>query len=82
MAATTPAAVAAPASTTEGAASTSSASEAAGQTATPRTLDQVEQEIRKAEAVLAELQSKEKLVFIEVAPDTIAKVVSDRTGVP
>jgi type VI secretion system protein VasG len=79
---TTPAAVAAPASTTEGAASTSSASEAAGQTATPRTLDQVEQEIRKAEAVLAELQSKEKLVFIEVAPDTIAKVVSDRTGVP
>jgi type VI secretion system protein VasG len=79
---TTPAAVAAPASTTEGAASTSSASEAAGQTATPRTLDQVEQEIRKAEGVLAELQSKEKLVFIEVAPDTIAKVVSDRTGVP
>lgn len=49
---------------------------------TPRTLDQVEQEIRTAEAALAELQSKEKLVFIEVAPDTIAKVVSDRTGVP
>ena len=56
--------------------------EASDQTATPRTLDQVEQEIRAAEAVLAELQSKEKLVFIEVAPDTIAKVVSDRTGVP
>lgn len=49
---------------------------------TPRTLEQIEQDIHKAEAVLAELQVKEKLVFIEVAPDTIAKVVSDRTGVP
>lgn len=56
--------------------------QAAEEGATPRSLDQVEQEIRTAEAALAELQSKEKLVFIEVAPDTIAKVVSDRTGVP
>lgn len=79
---TTPAAAVAPASTSEGASPASATPEAAGQTVTPRTLDQIEQEIRKAEAVLAELQSKEKLVFIEVAPDTIAKVVSDRTGVP
>jgi type VI secretion system protein VasG len=70
------------ASTPDGAASASATPEANEQTATSRTLDQVEQEIRKAEAILAELQSKEKLVFIEVAPDTIAKVVSDRTGVP
>lgn len=56
--------------------------EEAAPVVTPRTLDQVEQDIHKAEAVLAELQVKEKLVFIEVAPDTIAKVVSDRTGVP
>lgn len=79
---TTADAAAATASASDGAASASATPEAAGQTAAPRTLDQVEQEIRKAEAVLAELQSKEKLVFIEVAPDTIAKVVSDRTGVP
>ncbi len=65
-----------------GAVSADATLEATDQTATPRTLDQVEQEIRAAEAALAELQSKEKLVFIEVAPDTIAKVVSDRTGVP
>jgi type VI secretion system protein VasG len=81
-AANTPGVSAVPASTPDGAASASATSEANAQTATPRTLDQVEQEIRKAEAILAELQSKEKLVFIEVAPDTIAKVVSDRTGVP
>lgn len=80
--ATTPGAPAAPAGIAEGAASAAATPTASEQTATPRTLDQVEQEIRKAEAALAELQGKEKLVFIEVAPDTIAKVVSDRTGVP
>jgi type VI secretion system protein VasG len=80
--ATTPGAPAAPAGKAEGAASADATPTANEQTATPRTLDQVEQEIRIAEAALAELQSKEKLVFIEVAPDTIAKVVSDRTGVP
>ena len=81
-AANTPGASAAPAGISEGAASANATPTANQQTATPRMLDQVELEIRKAEAVLAELQSKEKLVFIEVAPDTIAKVVSDRTGVP
>ncbi len=81
-AANTPGVSAVSASTPDGAASASATPEANEQTATSRTLDQVEQEIRKAEAILAELQSKEKLVFIEVAPDTIAKVVSDRTGVP
>lgn len=64
------------------AASANTTSQPVEQAQTPRTLDQVEQEIRTAEAALAELQSKEKLVYIEVAPDTIAKVVSDRTGVP
>ena len=47
-----------------------------------RTLEHVVQDIVRAEAALAELQAHEKLVFIEVAPDTVAKVVSDRTGVP
>jgi len=81
-AANTADAAAAPAGITEGAASADATPAANDQIAAPRTLDQVEQEVRSAEAVLAELQSKEKLVFIEVAPDTIAKVVSDRTGVP
>lgn len=81
-AANTADAAAAPAGIAEGAASADATPAANEQIAAPRTLDQVEQEVRAAEAVLAELQSKEKLVFIEVAPDTIAKVVSDRTGVP
>lgn len=81
-AANTADAAAAPAGIAEGAASADATPAANEQIAAPRTLDQVEQEVRSAEAVLAELQSKEKLVFIEVAPDTIAKVVSDRTGVP
>ncbi|MDH4401110.1 MAG: type VI secretion system ATPase TssH [Burkholderiaceae bacterium] len=58
------------------------AEEAAAQTDGARTLEQVVQDIVRAEGVLAELQANEKLVFIEVAPDTVAKVVSDRTGVP
>lgn len=74
--------VAAPASTSGDAATATFTPAANEQTATPRTLGQVEQEVHEAEAVLTDLQSKEKLVFIEVAPDTIAKVVSDRTGVP
>ena len=55
---------------------------AAAEVAAPRTLQEVEQDLKQAEASLATLQSTEKLVFIEVAPDTVAKVVSDRTGVP
>lgn len=55
---------------------------AAAEVAAPRTLQEVEQDLKQAEASLAALQSSEKLVFIEVAPDTVAKVVSDRTGVP
>jgi type VI secretion system protein VasG len=58
------------------------APEAAAQNDGARTLEQVVQDIVRAEGVLAELQANEKLVFIEVAPDTVAKVVSDRTGVP
>ena len=55
---------------------------AAAEVAAPRTIHEVEQDLKQAEAGLAALQSSEKLVFIEVAPDTVAKVVSDRTGVP
>lgn len=36
----------------------------------------------QAEEEFAKLQTEEKLVFIEVSPDTVAKVVSDRTGIP
>lgn len=36
----------------------------------------------KAESDLAALQATDKLVYIEVGPDTVAKVVSDRTGIP
>ncbi|HEY7803659.1 MAG TPA: type VI secretion system ATPase TssH [Orrella sp.] len=35
-----------------------------------------------AETHFSQLQAIEKLVFVDVSPDTIAKVVSDRTGVP
>ena len=41
-----------------------------------------EQALDLAESAFAQLQSQEKLVFVDVSPDTIAKVVSDRTGVP
>ena len=50
--------------------------------ALPMTLESVEAALTEADAALAELQGEEKLVYIEVAPDTVAKVVSDRTGVP
>jgi type VI secretion system protein VasG len=39
-------------------------------------------ELASAEQELAKIQQEEKMVYIEVAPDTIAKVVSDRTGIP
>ena len=65
----------------KGLATADSATPAAA-TEAARTIEQVGQDILRAEAVLAELQVQEKLVFIEVAPDTVAKVVSDRTGVP
>lgn len=35
-----------------------------------------------AEQEFAALQAEEKLIFIDVSPDTVAKVVSDRTGIP
>ncbi|MCF8171797.1 MAG: type VI secretion system ATPase TssH [Candidatus Methylopumilus sp.] len=69
-------------SVTPAADSSDSAGEAVVHTDSARTLEHVVQDIVRAEAVLADLQTKEKLVFIEVAPDTVAKVVSDRTGVP
>jgi type VI secretion system protein VasG len=42
----------------------------------------VEKELVDAEAALETLQVDKKMVFIDVSPDTVAKVVSDRTGVP
>lgn len=41
-----------------------------------------QQALAVAETHISQLQKREKLVFVDVAPDTIAKVVSDRTGVP
>jgi type VI secretion system protein VasG len=43
---------------------------------------ETEKTLTEAENQLAALQTKQKMVFIDVSPDTIAKVVSDRTGVP
>jgi type VI secretion system protein VasG len=44
--------------------------------------DNLEQQLIEAEQKLTQLQVDEKLIFVDVSPDTIAKVVSDRTGVP
>lgn len=43
---------------------------------------EIEQQLGVSEAKLETLQTEQKMVFIDVSPDTIAKVVSDRTGVP
>lgn len=45
-------------------------------------IQRVESELEGAEKALEQLQAEQKMVFIDVSPDTIAKVVSDRTGVP
>lgn len=42
----------------------------------------LEAELIQAEEHFTALQAQEKLIFIDVSPDTIAKVVSDRTGIP
>ncbi len=43
---------------------------------------ETEKVLEAAERELETLQATQKMVFIDVSPDTIAKVVSDRTGVP
>ena len=43
---------------------------------------EIEKVLEAAERDLEALQANQKMVFIDVSPDTIAKVVSDRTGVP
>ncbi|UOD50079.1 type VI secretion system ATPase TssH [Orrella daihaiensis] len=43
---------------------------------------ETEKVLETAEKELEVLQANQKMVFIDVSPDTIAKVVSDRTGVP
>ncbi len=48
----------------------------------PQLLSSIAAELEAAEARLAKLVSDEKLIHIEVGPDTIANIVSDRTGVP
>jgi type VI secretion system protein VasG len=43
---------------------------------------EIEKALEIAESKLESLQGSQRMVFIDVSPDTIAKVVSDRTGVP
>lgn len=43
---------------------------------------EIETELIAAEQEFEALQAEDKLIFIDVSPDTIAKVVSDRTGIP
>jgi type VI secretion system protein VasG len=43
---------------------------------------QVTDQLIEAESALEALIADEKLIHIEVGPDTIAKIVSDRTGIP
>ena len=43
---------------------------------------EIEKALEIAESKLESLQATQRMVFIDVSPDTIAKVVSDRTGVP
>jgi len=57
------------------------AATAAGQ-APARDLATIEAELTAAEQAFDALQAQDKLIFIDVSPDTIAKVVSDRTGIP
>lgn len=46
------------------------------------TLEALQADLIQAEIDFNELQANDKLIFIDVSPDTIAKVVSDRTGIP
>lgn len=48
----------------------------------PPSSDAIETDLIAAENALEQLQATDKLIFIDVSPDTIAKIVSDRTGVP
>ncbi|MGE4124773.1 MAG: type VI secretion system ATPase TssH [Pusillimonas sp.] len=48
----------------------------------PAPLDAIDTDLVAAEDAFEHLQATDKLIFIDVSPDTIAKVVSDRTGVP
>lgn len=52
------------------------------ETAPPRDKAAIEIELIRAEQALEALQAQEKLIHIDVSGDTIAKVVSDRTGIP
>ncbi|MFT0531287.1 type VI secretion system ATPase TssH [Castellaniella hirudinis] len=55
----------------------------AGTAAAPlRDAAAIEADLIQAEQALDALQAQEKLIFIDVSGDTIAKVVSDRTGIP
>ncbi len=50
--------------------------------AASRDLAAIEAELTEAEQAFDALQARDKLIFIDVSPDTVAKVVSDRTGIP
>lgn len=47
-----------------------------------RPLEDIDTDLMAAEEQLEQLQANDKLIFIDVSPDTVAKVVSDRTGIP
>lgn len=47
-----------------------------------RTPETIETDLIQAERHFATVQANDKLIFIDVSPDTVAKVVSDRTGIP
>lgn len=55
---------------------------AAKQASDPALVSSLETTLQEVEQQFETLQANEKLVFIDVSPDTIAKVVSDRTGIP
>lgn len=47
-----------------------------------RPIEAIEADLEQAENEFTTLQADEKLIFVDVSPDTVAKVVSDRTGIP
>lgn len=55
---------------------------AARQQSDEAAVGQATQSLEQAEQAYEALQATDKLLFIDVSADTIAKVVSDRTGVP
>lgn len=53
-----------------------------GEKSSDQSIQSITNDLVIAETALDELIQDEKLIHIEVGPDTVAKIVSDRTGVP